>query len=55
MNAYTAKANKIFVWRVTEGVQLEVDNLLGETTASAVCREITVDSKEKKQNSTHTK
>ena len=54
MNAYTAETNKIFVWRVTEGVQLEVDNLVGETKA-AVCKEITVDSKEKKQNSTHTK
>lgn len=36
MNAYTAETNKIIVWRVTEGLELEADNLVWETKASAV-------------------
>lgn len=35
-NAYTAETNKIIVWRVTEGLELEADNLVRETKASAV-------------------
>lgn len=38
MNAYTAETNKIIVWRATEGLELEADNLVQETKASAVCK-----------------
>lgn len=38
MNAHTVETNKIIVWRVTEGLELEADNLMWETQASAVCK-----------------
>lgn len=38
MNTYTAETNKIIVWRVTEGLELEADNLVWKTKASAVCK-----------------
>lgn len=38
MNAYTVETNKIIVWSVTEGLELEADNLVQEMKASAVCQ-----------------
>lgn len=38
MNAHTVETNKIIVWNVTEGLELEVDNLVQKTKASAVCK-----------------